>query len=226
MTNAVATYEKPTFPAVTEFENRVALITVVDQDTYDLATEEIRYFRGIADTWEAERVRRKQPIDQIVKQLQDDFMPVINGAKQAESSIKAMQKAYMIAEERKRAEAQAEANRIAAAAQAEAAAKAAKLEAAGKVEQAQAVRAVAEVTTAVTIAPTAVKSSGTALPKRWKGRVTNVSEFLAGIASNPDRHHLVDILQAKIDRAIHETKGKMHLPGVENYEDFDIRVKR
>lgn len=226
MSNAVATYEKPEFPAVASFESRVALLTIEDQDTFDLATEDIRYFKGIADTWEEERVRRKKPIDAIAQQLQDDFMPVIRAALKAVTDTKAKQKAFLIAEDRKRAIAQAEADRVAAAAKAEADKKAAKLEAAGKTEQAALVRDVAETAVAVTVAATVEKSAGTSTPKKWKGKVTDPAAFLAHVATHPEHHALVEILQGAIDRAIHASKGKLILPGVSNYEDFDIRVTR
>ncbi len=227
MGNSVATYEKPsTLPSIAGFESRVALITVVDQDTYDLATDDIRYFKDIAATWEAERVRRKQPIDAIAKQLQDDFMPVITAAKMAETTIKGMQKTFLISEERKRLAAQAEVNRIAAAAAAQAEKEAAVLAKKGKVAEAAAVREMVAVTVPVTVAPTAMKSAGTSTPKKWKGKIKDTEVFLAYVAKNPAYWALVEILQGSIDRMIHASKGQIVLPGVENYEDFDIRVGR
>lgn len=224
MTQAIALYEKPTFPAVAEFEKRVALITVVDQDTFDLATEDIRYFKEIGATWEAERVRRKQPIDAIVQQLQADFMPVINGAKKAESDIKAMQKTFLVAEEKKRVDAQREANRVAEMARALAEKTAAQLVASGKIQQAAAVETAAAMIVPITVAPTAVKSKGTSTPKKWHGRAIDFRALMTYVAEHPEYHQFFEFQQSALDRAIHAANGKLVLPGVENYEDFDIRV--
>ena len=226
MTNSVVTYDKPSFPDVPGFAKRVALIEVVDQDTYDLATTDIRYFVGIRDQWEEERVRRKTPIDQLAKQLQADFKPVIDGADRAVADIKAKQKAFLVAEDAKRRQAKAEADRIAAEAKAKAEKEAAKLEKAGKGDAAALVRDIAAVAQAVTVAPTVEKSAGTSTPRKWRGRVLDPAAFLAHVATHPEHHALVEILQGAIDRAINAAKGKLILPGVENYEDFDIRVTR
>lgn len=226
MSTAVATVVEKDLPIVSiaTLDGRMAHITVVCQDTYDIATQEIKFQRGVAKQMDDERVRRRRPLDQQFDQLQADFMPVINAANANEKTLKALQKAFLIAEEKKRVEAERAVQAVADEAAAALVAKAAKLEEKGQVEQATALRALAANPTAVTVAPTVTKSAGTSLPKKWKGRITNVAAFLADVAANSDRHYLVEILQSKLDRAINETKGQMHVAGVENYEDFDIRV--
>jgi hypothetical protein len=224
MMSNVVQYEKPAMPVVAAVASQAASIVVVDQDTYDFAIDVAKELKRERDLWEEKRVSYKKPLDDLIKLVQADFVPVIQSYDAAVALIKRKAIDWSNAEEAKRAAAQAEANRVFREQQAAAEKAAAKLEKKDPVA-AEALREINAVASAPVVAPAVEQAAGDSKRKSYKGKVVNEDALFAFVASHPECRAVFKLDQGALNKLINAAQGRLSIPGVETYVDTVLAIR-
>lgn len=222
MSNAVVKYEKPELPVAAEAQETANALQIIDQDTYEFAMEMAREWKEAMELWEDKRKTYADPINKLKQQVQDDFMPVINGFKAAIDAVKAKGKRHLQTEELKRIEKQRELDAAHAETQKKAQATAALIADTNPTLSA-ALTAAATVSSAPVVAGPA-KVAGAVPRKRWKGKIVDRKDAIFSLLANPALAALVIVDQEGLNKAIAASKGELKIGGVENYQDTDIAL--
>lgn len=192
-------------------------LIVSDAESLQIAKDEMNAMTKRMKTLDAKRKEITKPLDDAKKAVMNLFKPPIDTYQGAISVIKAGIARYVEDQERIAAEARIKAEAEAAAARAALEAKA--LEAKTPQEAEVIKEAAALVVPASVSVASPTKVSGMSTQKVWRGRVVDLSAFLAHVATHPECFDLIEVKQGALDRYIRATGGAVAIPGVETHQE-------
>lgn len=196
---------------------------VSDDESYQLAAEELKAIKAKARELEQKRVSITSHLLSAKKAIDDLFRVPQDRLAEAEKRLKVTMLAYTEEIERKAEQARREAEE----AQRAAAARAAEAERAaavsGNPDQAldAAVAAIDAQAAVAAVAPAAVvpRAAGVSMRKTLKARVTDKAAFVAFVAESSSLLELIDINETKLNQMARALGGHLNYPGVEVIED-------
>lgn len=213
-------------------KQRVAIMLIVDADSYRDAASELKAIKAKAKQLEDQRKSLTAPTDELKKRIMDLFRGPLDMLAQAESSIKRSMIAYDQEQERIRREEEArireaqrkEQERLRKLAE-ENARKAAEARESGNEAKAVQYEARAEeqitraetTPTAVVLADARPKVAGISTIEIWHARVTDPAQI--------PREYMIPNLDM-LGRIAKNTKGTIAIPGVEFYAEKTMRAGR
>lgn len=201
-------------------KNTAAVVSViVDQESLELAKDEMNAMTKRIKELETTRKSITVPLDQAKKGIMELFRPAVESLKESVSIIKAGISTYLMEQERKAAEERAKA-------EAEAAAERKALEDKAKEaetpQQAEALQQAAALVVADVPEKPIEKVAGMSTSKKWKAKVTDLPAFLAYAAEHAELHECVEVKVAKLERFISATGGTITIPGVEAFQTMIV----
>lgn len=207
-------YDTPNLPTLGSATAKANIVIIDDQTTYEVASEIVGKIKARRSEIEGMRKTIVDPINAAKDAVQKIFKPVLDDYDNAERVVKSKMVTYVTEQEEVRRRAQAEADRVAREAAAKAEKEAAKLEKKGNFEAADAVREIAAVTIAPTVAPTVTQVGGNSVRKVWKGEVTDMEAFVKFIALNPIYSNVLEVNATALNKWVAATDGKLEIPGL------------
>ena len=185
----------------------VMVCCIVDQESLELAKDEMNAMSKRVKELEAMRKSITAPLDTAKKGVMDLFRPPVDGYKTAIAQIKTAIADYLLKQEREAAEARAKA-------EAEAAAERKALE--DKAKEAETPQQAEVPQKAVE------KVGGMSTSKKWWAKVNDLPAFLRYVADHPELIECVEVKAAKLERYISATGGTIEIPGVEAHQEMIV----
>ena len=197
----------------------VMVCCIVDQESLELAKDEMNAMSKRVKELEAMRKSITAPLDTAKKGVMDLFRPPVDGYKTAIAQIKTAIADYLLKQEREAAEARAKA-------EAEAAAERKALEDKAKEaetpQQAEALQQAAALVVADVPQKAVEKVGGMSTSKKWRAKVNDLPAFLRYVADHPELIECVEVKAAKLERYISATGGTIEIPGVEAHQEMIV----
>lgn len=193
----------------------VVVSVIVDQESLELAKDEMNAMTKRIKELETARKSITGPLDQAKKGVMELFRPAVDSLKDSVSIIKDGISTYLLEQERKAAEERAKAE---AAAAAERKAIEEKAKEAETPQQAEALQQAAQLVVAEVPEKKVEKVSGMSTSKKWKAKVTDLQAFLAYVVEHPELANCIEIKTSVLERFITATGGTVTIPGVEAFQ--------
>jgi hypothetical protein len=196
---------------------------VTNDDTAQIAADELRTIKERKDAIEAERVKITKPLHDAKRATDELFKKLSTPLEQAERVLKGKVIAYQDEQERKRREEAARAEEAARKERERLEREAAALEKKGKAEAAAAKREVATMMPTAIPAPAPAAVSGFSTRDNWKGRLKSghtKRDLIVFVAANPAFDYLLDINESKLNAHAKQCAGAdLGIPCIEGWND-------
>lgn len=208
-------------------------LAVCDQDSYEMAGAEVRRIAGVVKRLEDLRLSITRPMDEAKQRVMDLFRGPTAQYEQARATIEGKMLSHRRAEEKARAEREAEQRRLAA--EEESRRQAALLEqaqaaeAAGDAERAQAaLDAAAAPPPPPPVAPMAEapKAAGTSVRKLWKAECTDLDALIKAAAAGNQLARSVLICDTKaLGAQARALQNRLVIPGVRVWPEDSLAAR-
>jgi hypothetical protein len=205
---------------------RASYAVIKTADEYEAACLDLQAIKGAQKALEAKRTSAVNPLNGVVKTINDWFRKPAQALADAETVIKTGMIGYQNEQERIRREQEAKAAEQLRKEREKLQAQAEKAAASGKVEKAEALQAhAAALPVSVEIASAAPKVAGIAGRSTWQAVVKDKAAFLKYVAEHPEWLNLVEVNMVALNGLARSQKSALALPGVEGVEVQGISAR-
>lgn len=205
---------------------RASYAVIKTADEFEAAALDLQSIKGAQKALEAKRTSAVNPLNGVVKTINEWFKKPAEALKAAEDVIKGGMIGFQNEQERIRREQEAKAAEQLRKEREKLEVQAAKAVAKGNVERAEALQAsAAALPTTVEIASAAPRVSGISGRSTWQAAVKDKAAFIKYVAEHPEWLNLVDINMVALNGLARSQKSALALPGVEAVEVQGISAR-